>query len=388
MSIWASGAGQSVKSMSISYEILFESKENAARVGRLQTPHGEVETPIFMPVGTQATIKSLTPEELQDLGVSMILTNTYHLYLRPGHEVIAGFDGLHQFMHWDGPILTDSGGFQVFSLAKLREITDEGVTFRSHLDGSKHLLSPEKVVEIQEALGADIMMCLDECTPYPASQKDARSSLEITIDWAKRCKEAKRSERSTLFGIVQGGMYADLRLESAERLIEIGFPGYAIGGLSVGEPQDLMQDIAYHTLRVLPKELPRYVMGVGKPKNLIDLVAMGADMFDCVLPTRNARNGQLFTRSGTVNIKNACYISDQEPIEGGCLCYTCQHYSRSYLRHLYMAREILAYRLNTIHNIHFFMQLMKDIRSAVRDGTLHRVRKDYCDIGLLMHRDQ
>jgi queuine tRNA-ribosyltransferase len=310
----------------------------------------------------------------------MILANTYHLYLRPGHEVIARFDGLHKFMHWDGHILTASGGFQVFSLAKLREITDAGVTFHSHLDGSKHLLTPEKGVEIQEALGADIMMCLDECTPYPASREYARSSLELTTDWASRCKEAKRSERSTLFGIVQGGMYADLRLESAERLIEIGFPGYAIGGLSVGEPHDLMNDIVYHTLPVLPKERPRYVMGVGRPKNLIDLVAMGADMFDCVLPTRNARNGQLFTRCGTVNIKKACYISDQEPIEAGCSCYTCQHYSKSYLRHLYMAREILAYRLNTIHNIHFFMQLMKDIRNAVRDGTMHRLQKDYCDI--------
>ena len=363
--------------MSISFEILFESKENASRVGRLQTPHGEVETPIFMPVGTQATVKSLTPEELRDLGVSMILANTYHLYLRPGHEVIAGLDGLHKFMHWDGPILTDSGGFQVFSLAKLRDITNEGVTFQSHLDGSKHLFTPEKVVEIQEALGGDIIMCLDECVPYPASREYARSSSELTTDWARRCKEAKRSDRSTLFGIVQGGMYHDLRIESAARLIEIGFPGYAIGGLSVGEPQALMNDIAYHTLRILPKEFPRYVMGVGRPNNLIDLVAMGADMFDCVLPTRNARNGQLFTRSNTINIKNACYVSDQEPIEAGCSCYTCQNYSKSYLRHLYMAREILAYRLNTIHNIHFFMQLMRDLRSAIRDGTMHRLRQDY-----------
>ncbi len=363
--------------MSISFEILFESKENAARVGRLTTPHGEIETPVFMPVGTQATVKALTPEELQDLGVSIILANTYHLYLRPGHEVIAGFNGLHNFMHWDRPMLTDSGGFQVFSLAKLRKINDEGVTFQSHIDGSKHVLTPERAVEVQEALGADIIMCLDECTPYPASREYARSSLELTTDWAKRCKEAKRSDRSALFGIVQGGMYKDLRIESAERLIKIGFPGYAIGGLSVGEPQDLMNEIASHTLPLLPQERPRYVMGVGKPKNLIDLVAMGADMFDCVLPTRNARNGQLFTRHGTINIRNACYVSDHEPVEAGCPCYTCQNYSRSYLRHLYMAREILAYRLNTIHNIHFFMKLMKEIRSAVRKGTLDKLRKGW-----------
>ncbi|MBW2645232.1 MAG: tRNA guanosine(34) transglycosylase Tgt [Deltaproteobacteria bacterium] len=366
--------------MAVSFEILFESKENAARVGRLTTPHGEIETPVFMPVGTQATVKALTPEELQDLGVSMILANTYHLYLRPGHEVIAGFNGLHNFMHWDRPILTDSGGFQVFSLAKLRKITDEGVTFQSHIDGSKHVLTPERAVEIQEALGADIIMCLDECTPYPSSREYARSSLELTTDWAKRCKKTKQSDRSVLFGIVQGGMYKDLRVESAERLIEIGFPGYAIGGLSVGEPRELMNEIASHTLPLLPQECPRYVMGVGKPQNLIDLVAMGADMFDCVLPTRNARNGQLFTRSGTINIRNACYTSDHEPIEAGCTCYTCQNYSRSYLRHLYMAREILAYRLNTIHNIHFFMKLMKEIRSAVREGTLNKLQKEYCEV--------
>jgi queuine tRNA-ribosyltransferase len=366
--------------MAVSFEILFESKENAARVGRLTTPHGEIETPVFMPVGTQATVKALTPEELQDLGVSMILANTYHLYLRPGHEVIAGFNGLHNFMHWDRPILTDSGGFQVFSLAKLRKITDEGVTFQSHIDGSKHVLTPERAVEVQEALGADIIMCLDECTPYPSSREYARSSLELTTDWAKRCKKTKQSDRSVLFGIVQGGMYKDLRVESAERLSEIGFPGYAIGGLSVGEPRELMNEIASHTLPLLPQECPRYVMGVGKPQNLIDLVAMGADMFDCVLPTRNARNGQLFTRNGTINIRNACYASDHEPIEAGCTCYTCQNYSRSYLRHLYMAREILAYRLNTIHNIHFFMKLMKEIRSAVREGTLDKLRKEYCEV--------
>lgn len=363
--------------MSISFEIACESQENAARVGRLKTPHGDVDTPVFMPVGTQATVKSLTPEELHDLGVSIILANTYHLYLRPGHEVIAQFDGLHKFMHWDGPILTDSGGFQVFSLAKLREINDEGVIFQSHIDGSRHILTPEKAIEVQEALGADIIMCLDECTPYPASQEYARSSLELTTQWAKRCREAQRSDRSALFGIVQGGMYKDLRDESVEGMIEIGFPGYAIGGLSVGEPLDLMNEIASHTLPLLPKELPRYVMGMGKPENLIDLVAMGADMFDCVLPTRNARNGQLFTRHGTINIKNARHISDQEPIEAGCSCYTCRNYSRSYLRHLYMAQEILSYRLNTIHNIHFFMELMKDIRSAVRNGTMSKLREEY-----------
>jgi queuine tRNA-ribosyltransferase len=362
--------------MSISFEILLESKENAARVGRLHTPHGEIETPVFMPVGTRATVKSVTPEELKDLGVSIVLANTYHLYLRPGHEVIAGFDGLHGFMHWDRPILTDSGGFQVFSLAMLRKITDEGVMFQSHIDGSKHLFTPEKAIEIQEALGADIIMCFDECVPYPAAWEYVMSSVELTADWARRCRQAQRSDRAGLFGIVQGGMYTDLRAESAERLIEIGFPGYAIGGLSVGEPQDLMNEIASCTLPLLPKELPRYVMGVGKPENLIDLVAMGADMFDCVLPTRNARNGQLFTRRGTVNIKNACYISDHDPVEAGCSCYTCRNYSKSYLRHLYMSKEILSYTLNTIHNIHFFMQLMKDIRTAIADNRLGSLRRE------------
>ncbi|MFH1076442.1 MAG: tRNA guanosine(34) transglycosylase Tgt [Pseudomonadota bacterium] len=361
--------------MAISFKVLLESKDNASRLGVLSTPHGEVETPVFMVVGTYGTVKAMTPEELAEAGVSIVLANTYHLYLRPGHNIIAKCGGLHKFMNWPGPILTDSGGFQVFSLAKLRKLTDEGVIFQSHIDGSRHLLTPEKAVEIQETLGSDIMMCLDECTPYPATWEYAKKSLELTSIWAQRSQLAKRSS-SALFAIVQGGMYKDLRKESAEQLLRLGFPGYAIGGLSVGEPQNLMYETAEHTLSLLPKELPRYAMGIGMPENLIDLVAMGVDMFDCVVPTRNARNGQLFTTThGVITIRNACYKDDKEPLDAGCSCYTCCNYSRAYLRHLYMAREILSCRLNTIHNIHFFMELMRTIRRAVREGKLLELKK-------------
>ena len=363
--------------MAFKFEVTDKSKETGARLGRIHTSHGCIETPAFIPVGTQATVKSLTPEELCGLGVQIILANTYHLYLRPGHDVIGKFGGLHRFMHWDGPILTDSGGFQVFSLSKLRKISDQGVTFQSHIDGSRHLLTPEKVIEIQETLGSDIMMCLDECTPYPATRTESQRSLELSIDWAKRCWESHSPEGSALFGIVQGGMYEDLRAYGVEALTSMGFDGYALGGLSVGEPKAAMLDVAAFTLPLLPSRLPRYVMGVGAPEDLVELVSFGTDMFDCVIPTRNARNGQLFVSTGTLNICNAQYRDDELPVEAGCPCYTCRHYSRAYLRHLFMAKELLAHRLNTVHNIYYFMSLMRKMREAIRCGRFGRFKKDF-----------
>ncbi len=363
--------------MSFSFEIIHRSAENIARLGRIHTLHGHIETPAFMPVGTQATVKSLTPEELHDLGVQIVLANTYHLFLRPGHDVIRTLGGLHRFMHWDGPVLTDSGGYQVFSLAKLREISDQGVTFKSHLDGSKHALTPEKAMEIQEALGADIMMCLDECTPYPATHAEAERSLSLSINWAKRCKESHNADHGALFGIVQGGVFEDLRAHGAKALTDIGFDGYAMGGLSVGEPKEAMLNVTAFTLPLLPDLLPRYVMGVGTPEDLVELVSMGTDMFDCVIPTRNARNGQLFVNAGTINICNAQYRDDEGPVEAGCSCYTCTHYSRAYLRHLFMGKEILACRLNTIHNIHYFMTLMASMREAIGQEKFALFKKEF-----------
>ena len=363
-----------------SFELIARSTESRARAGVIRTSHGVVETPVFMPVGTRGSVKSVSPEELLGAGARIILGNTYHLYLRPGCDVISRFAGLHQFMHWDGPILTDSGGFQVFSLAKLAKISEEGVTFQSHLDGSSHLLTPGKVIDIQNSLGADIIMCLDDCIQYPATREDSLAALEITTKWAQRCKHAwqeTKNGRNALFGIVQGGMFRDLRQRSAEELMEIDFPGYAVGGLSVGEPAEVMLEMADYTLPNLPETKPRYIMGVGTAENLIELVALGADMFDCVLPTRNARNGQMFTQHGTVNISNAQYKDDTEPLEPGCECYTCRHYSRAYLRHLYMARELLAYRLNTIHNIHHFINFMKHLRKAVLADAFESFRKDF-----------
>lgn len=363
--------------MSFRFKILHESKENNARAGRISTAHGSIDTPAFIPVGTQATVKSLTPEELDDLGVQIILANTYHLYLRPGHDVISAVGGLHSFMHWDRPILTDSGGYQVFSLAKLRQLSERGVTFQSHIDGSRHLLTPEKAIEIQEALGSDIMMCLDECTAYPATHDECQSSLNLTIDWARRCKQSHHTDRGVLFGIIQGGMFQDLRARAVSALRDIGFDGYAVGGLSVGEPKELMLDVAAFTLALLPDPLPRYVMGVGRPEDLVELVSRGADMFDCVIPTRNARNGQLFVSTGALNISNAQYRDDQGPVEAGCACYTCKHYSRAYLRHLFMAKELLAHRLNTIHNIYYFMSLMSKMREAIGQGQFAQFKRDF-----------
>ncbi len=362
------------------FAVVSESKETRARAGLIKTSHGVVETPVFMPVGTLATIKSLSPEEIVEAGASIILANTYHLYLRPGCDVINLFSGLHNFMNWQGPILTDSGGFQVFSLAKLSKITDEGYTFQSHIDGSSHILTPEKAVEVQISLGSDIMMCLDQCIQYPAEKKEAESALELTTAWAKRCKnrwKEKGENKKALFGIVQGGMFKELREKSAADLVETGFSGYALGGLSVGEPAEIMLEIADYALKKLPSEKPKYVMGVGTPGNLVELVALGADMFDCVLPTRNARNGQLFTADGTINICNSQYKYDTAPVEEGCICYTCRNYSRAYLRHLFMAKELLAYRLNTIHNINYYTKLMRDMRMAILEDAFEVFRKEF-----------
>jgi queuine tRNA-ribosyltransferase len=359
------------------FKIIAECKTTRARAGILQTVHGDVETPIFMPVGTLGTVKSLSPEELIACGVQIILGNTYHLYLRPGFDVIQRFNGLHAFMNWDGPILTDSGGFQVFSLAKLREVTSEGALFQSHIDGSQHLLTPEKSVEIQQYLGSDIVMCLDECIKYPAERNDAQKALELTTKWAKRSKDAFKNEKNALFGIVQGGMFKDLREMSAHDLLKIDFHGYAIGGLSVGEPKDIMIEMADFTLPMLPDAKPKYVMGVGTPGDIVSLVSFGADMFDCVLPTRNARNGQMFTSTGTINISNARFKNDVDPIESECTCYTCRNYSRAYLRHLYLSKELLAYRLNTIHNVHFYMNLVQKLRSAICQGRFEKFKEEF-----------
>jgi queuine tRNA-ribosyltransferase len=365
----------------IVFDITAESDQSAARAGVIHTAHGKVKTPVFMPVGTLGTVKSLSPEEVETCGAQIILGNTYHLYLRPGCEVVDLFSGLHGFMNWHRPILTDSGGFQVFSLAKLSKLSQEGYSFQSHIDGSKHLLTPEKSMDVQRTLNSDIIMCLDQCSPYPADKAAVEAALDLTTQWAGRCKIhlEKWHVDNALFGIVQGGMHNDLRTRSLESLAEIGFDGYAVGGLSVGEPKDLMLSVAAHTLPMLPRDRPKYVMGVGTPEDLVDLVALGADMFDCVMPTRNARNGQLFTNRGTINIANARYKTDPQPAQPGCTCYSCRNYARAYLRHLYMARELLSYRLNTIHNVHYYVQLMKRARAAIQDDRFEAFRKDFYD---------
>lgn len=357
--------------MSIRFELLHTCKQTGARRGRIHTPHGIIETPIFMPVGTKATVKAMTPEELIEIGSQIILSNTYHLYLRPGHELIAKAGGLHEFMHWDRPILTDSGGFQVFSLGDLRKITEEGVAFQSHNDGSRHFISPEKAVEIQTALGSDIMMAFDECAPYPAERDYVKKSLERTTRWAARCKEAHwNTEKQALFGIVQGGMYRDLREQSVQELLELDFPGYAIGGLSVGEPKELMYEVLDYTVPLLPSDKPRYLMGVGTPDHLIEGVLRGVDMFDCVLPTRIARNGTAMTTLGKVVIKNKKYEEDFSPLDPNCSCYTCTNYTKAYLRHLCKENEILSARLMTIHNLYFLLNLMSGIRGAIETDSL------------------
>lgn len=362
--------------MAFLFERLKTDERTRARLGRVVTDHGTFSTPAFMPVGTLGTVKSLTPEELVGVGVEVLLANTYHLYLRPGHQTVERLGGLHRFIHWERPILTDSGGYQIFSLGDLRKISDEGVTFQSHLDGSLHFLTPEKVVEIQRALGVDIAMVLDECIPYPSTYEYARASTERTSRWARRSLQARREGDPALFGIVQGGMYRDLREQSAHELRELGFSGYALGGLSVGEPKQLMSEIVEWTTPFLPEGAPRYLMGVGTPQDILEAVTQGIDLFDCVLPTRNARNGSLFTSSGRLSIKQARYAQDERPIEEGCLCYTCRHYSRAYLRHLYLSKEILSSRLNTIHNLFYYIELLKRIRTAIHEGTLLNLRRD------------
>ncbi|MDI6603555.1 MAG: tRNA guanosine(34) transglycosylase Tgt [Thermoanaerobacteraceae bacterium] len=355
----------------IRYELIKKDSRTKARLGVLHTPHGDIETPTFMPVGTQATVKSMTPEELKSIGAKIILSNTYHLYLRPGHKLIEKAGGLHKFMNWDRSILTDSGGFQVFSLGALRKIFDEGVEFRSHIDGSKHFLTPEKVIEIQNALGADIIMSFDECTPYSAEYDYVKKSMDMTIRWAKRGKEAhKNTDRQALFGIVQGGIYDDLRKECANTLVEMDFPGYSIGGLSVGESKELMYHVVDVTTEYLPENKPRYLMGVGSPDALIEGVIRGIDMFDCVLPTRIARNGTVFTSKGKLVIRNAQYAEEFIPLDDECNCYTCKNYSRAYIRHLFKANEILAARLATLHNLYFLINLMENLRDAIRQNRL------------------
>ncbi|TDF34872.1 tRNA guanosine(34) transglycosylase Tgt [Alteromonadaceae bacterium M269] len=351
--------------------------EGKARRGRLLFDRGVVETPAFMPVGTYGTVKGMTAEELEDTGAHICLGNTFHLMLRPGTEIIKMHGDLHDFMHWDKPILTDSGGFQVFSLGELRKITEKGVTFRSPINGEKILLTPEKSMEVQRDLGSDIVMIFDECTPYPATETQARQSMELSLRWAERSKKAHGDNPSALFGIIQGGMYEGLRDQSLKGLVDIGFDGYAIGGLSVGEPKEDMIRILDHTAHQIPDDKPRYLMGVGKPEDLVEAVRRGVDMFDCVMPTRNARNGHLFTSTGVVKIRNAKHKTDTGPLDENCDCYTCKNYSRSYLHHLDKCNEILGARLNTIHNLHYYQTVMKGLRDAIEAGNLDQFVSDF-----------
>ena len=358
------------------FTLLKTDSNTLARAGLFSTPHGEIPLPTFAPVGTQATVKTISPHELHELGANLILGNTYHLYLRPGADLIARLGGLHSFMSWDGPILTDSGGFQVFSLSELRRIDDDGVTFRSHIDGSKHRFTPEKAIAIQEQLGADIIMAFDECAePYDRAYNKA--ALVRTHAWAKRCRAAQTRPDQALFGIVQGGVFADLRQQSARFLTDLDFPGYAIGGLSVGESKAEMHDMLDVTAPLLPEDKPRYLMGVGSPEDLFEGVARGIDQFDCVLPTRIARNGAVLTHQGRLNLRNARYAKDSNPIEEGCACYTCRHFSRAYLRHLVKVKEILGLRLTTTHNLHFMLDLMRQIRASILDGTFAKFKADF-----------
>jgi queuine tRNA-ribosyltransferase len=344
--------------------------DGAARRGRLTTAHGAVETPVFMPVGTRGTVKGLAPDDLRAAGASIVLSNTYHLLLKPGHELIRELGGLHRFMAWEGPILTDSGGFQVWSLAKLRTLTEAGVRFRSPIDGRDHVLTPELAVEIQHALGADVIHPLDECLAYPATREQTERSLALTLRWAARSLDAHRrgAGRGAMFGIVQGGTDPELRVRAVAETVALGFEGYAIGGMAVGEPKPLMYDLIAMTAAALPPDRPRYVMGVGKPEDLVEAVGRGVDMFDCVLPTRNARNGQAFTADGPLTIKQARYARDPAPLDATCGCYTCRTFSRAYLRHLFVAEELLSHRLLSLHNVHFFIGLMQAMRTAIADG--------------------
>jgi queuine tRNA-ribosyltransferase len=357
-----------------SFSYTITSTDGDARCGKFQTAHGEVDTPVFMPVGTQATVKAMSPEVLNSLGSQIILSNTYHLHMRPGEELIAALGGLHRFMAWDGPILTDSGGYQAFSLAKLVKISDKGLQFASHLDGSRHLLTPEKAIQIQEDLGSDIMMCLDECVEYPSSEQYVKTSVKRTSLWADRCL-FERQSKNALFGIIQGGVYPQLRIQSAQEISSRAFDGIAVGGLSVGEGHEIMMDVLDVTVPHIPFEKPRYLMGVGTPKDIVEAVSLGLDMFDCVLPTRNARNGMLFTRNGKIVLKQARHRNNPSPPDENCGCYTCRNFSLAYLRHLYISREILGSILNTIHNLHFYLELMSDIRHSIKEKCFESLRK-------------
>ena len=362
----------------ITYELLHIDKNSGARRGVVHTPHGDIQTPIFMPVGTLATVKAMSPEELKnDVKAQIILSNTYHLYLRPGHDIVKEAGGLHKFMNWDRPILTDSGGFQVFSLSGLRKITEEGVIFNSHLDGSKHIFTPEKVMEIEEALGADIIMAFDECCPYPSDYKYTKNSMERTTRWAARCKEAHTAENQGLFGIIQGGFYKDLREQSAKDLISLDFPGYAIGGISVGEPKEEFIDILRYTTPLMPENKPRYLMGVGTPDYLIEASLAGIDMCDCVLPTRLARHGTAMTSKGKLVIRNQNFARDWNKLDDECDCYTCKNYTRAYLRHLIKTNEILGMRLLSLHNLRFLTKLMERVRIEIEHDNLLAFREEF-----------
>lgn len=365
--------------MPFNFKVIKESRNaySKARVGILETAHGIVETPVFMPVGTHATVKGLLPKEIDDLEFSIILANAYHLFLRPGHQLILKSGGLHKFMGWNKSILTDSGGFQVFSLGKINKIGEEGVTFQSYLDGSRHFINPEKAMEIQMALGSDIAMVFDQCSPYPASRLETQSAADRTYRWAKECQDYHRHPEQVLFGIVQGGLFSDIRKDNALKLIELKFPGYAIGGLSVGEPKSLMYEILDSTVSLLPAEKPRYLMGVGSPESILEGVSRGVDMFDCVLPTRNGRNGCLFTHNGTISITNSKYRADLQPLDFDCQCYACRNFTRAYLRHLFLAKEMLGPILGTIHNLCFMNRLMKRIRRAILEDNLEALKKDF-----------
>lgn len=352
------------------FELLHVDKHTGARRGRLHTPHGVIETPIFMPVGTQASVKTMSPDELKDCGAQIILSNTYHLHLRPGEQLIQKAGGLHKFMNWDRPILTDSGGFQVFSLASLRKLEEYGVEFRSHLDGSKQFISPEISVGIQQALGSDIMMQFDECSPYPCDYDRAKNAMHRTLRWLERCMKAKTNDHQALFGIVQGAFYGDLRIECAKEMARLDLPGFGIGGLSVGEPKEIMYDMLEQMMPYMPEKKPRYLMGVGSPDCLIEGVLRGVDMFDCVLATRVARNGTVFTHDGRLVVRNAKYAEDFTPLDPDCDCYACRNFTRGYIRHLFKAGEILALRLNSIHNIYFLTHMMSEMRQAIENDAL------------------
>jgi queuine tRNA-ribosyltransferase len=351
--------------------------DNQVRAGELTTPHGTVPTPVFLPVASRGTVKALTPDEIKGIGIQMLLSNTYHLYLQPGIEIITRMGGLHTFMGWDRPILTDSGGYQVFSLASLRRINDEGVTFRSHIDGSEHRFTPELAIQYQESLGADIIMVLDECPPHNADRAQIEAATERTHRWAERCLKAKQRPDQSLYAIVQGGSFDDLRRKSAECLSAMDFPGYAIGGLSLGESKETMMRMIEATVPCLPEDKPRYLMGVGSPEDIVEGVARGIDIFDCALPTRVARNGALFTRTGRINIRNAAFRHMTGPVDPECDCYTCRTFSAAYLHHLFSARELLVYRLTTIHNLAFISRMMQKIREAVINGSFEAFRKDF-----------